>query len=104
MKIVRGETAPGYNPSGPLSNGNNGDSFLNENHRLMVETFSPGPALRELESGVLDGVAGSLNNMGASEKVGLYRWMRDILTVSSAEAIYGPENPFSSDPKLVDAL
>lgn len=104
MKIMRGETAPGYDPNGPLLNGNNGDSFLNEDHKLMVETLSPGPALMELKTAVLDRVAGSLNGMGDSGKFGMYRWMRDVLTIASAEAIYGPENPFSNDLSLVDAL
>jgi len=104
MKIMRGETAPGYDPNGPFLNGNNGDSFLNEDHRRMVATLSPGPALLELRTAVLDRVAGSVNGIGDGEKFGMYRWMRDILTIASAEAIYGPENPFSNDPALVNAL
>lgn len=105
MKIVRGETAPGYDPNGPFLNGNNGDSFLNEDHRIMVEALSPGPALVDLNRAVLDRMAGSLNGISANgEKVGLYRWMRDIITTASAEAIYGPQNPFSADQGLVDAL
>lgn len=71
MKIMRGETAPGYDPNGPFLNGNNGDSFLNEEHRLMVETLSPGPALLELKTAVLDRVAGSLNCMGDGGKFGM---------------------------------
>ncbi|TVY80714.1 7-alpha-hydroxycholest-4-en-3-one 12-alpha-hydroxylase [Lachnellula suecica] len=90
MKIVRGETAAGYDPNGPFLNGLKGDSFLNDDHKLM--------------SGVLSRVAGSINNMGEGGKIELYKWMRDIITIASAEAIYGPENPFSEDPTLVDAL
>jgi hypothetical protein len=41
MKIMRGETAPGYDPNGPFLDGNNGDSFLNEDHRLIAETSLP---------------------------------------------------------------
>ncbi|TVY58901.1 5-beta-cholestane-3-alpha,7-alpha-diol 12-alpha-hydroxylase [Lachnellula cervina] len=104
MKIMRGETAPGYDLNGPPLNGNNGDSFLNDHHNLMIEILSPGPALRELKSEVLDRVAGSLDDLGRRGKVELYEWTRDVLTIASAEAIYGPENPFSSDPKLVNAL
>ncbi|CAG8980422.1 hypothetical protein HYALB_00003987 [Hymenoscyphus albidus] len=105
MKIIRGETTPGYDPNGPFLNGNNGKSFLNENHRIMVDTLSPGPALRSLNRAVLDRVAGSLNDIDSTEgKFGLYRWMRDIITHASAEAIYGPNNPFSGNPKLVEDL
>ncbi|KAH8658719.1 cytochrome P450 [Tricladium varicosporioides] len=105
MKIIRGETAPGYDPHGPFLNGNNGYSFLNENHRLMVEALSPGPTLLDLNKAVLDRVAGSLNDIGTGEqKTGLYRWMRNIITIASAEAIYGPNNPFTANDELVDAL
>ncbi|KAF4632345.1 hypothetical protein G7Y89_g5778 [Cudoniella acicularis] len=67
MKIVRGETAPGYDPHGPLLNGNNGYSFLNEDHRLMAEALSPGPALLDLNKAVLDRVAGSLNDINTTK-------------------------------------
>jgi hypothetical protein len=105
MKIVRGETAPGYDPHGPLLNGNNGYSFLNEDHRLMVESLSPGPGLLDLNGAVLGRVAGSLNDIDSNgERFGLYKWMRDIITIASAEAIYGEKNPFSNSPDLVDCL
>lgn len=45
MRIICGETAPGYDPKGAFLNGNNGDSFLNENHKLSVEALTPGAGL-----------------------------------------------------------
>lgn len=33
----------------------------------------------------------------------LYIWTRDLMTLATCEALYGPENPFKKDPGLVDA-
>lgn len=105
MKIIRGETAPGYDPNGKYLNGNDGDSFLNENHRVMVESLSPGTGLSELNKGVLEKVAGFLNVIdGDGETFGLYRWIRDVLTLATADALYGSKSPLNSDSSLIDAL
>lgn len=105
MKIIRGETSPDYDPNGPFLNGNDGDSFLNENHRVMVESLSPGTGLSELSRGVLEKVAASLNVIDESgEKLGLYRWIRDVLTLATADALYGPGSPLNGDHSLIDCL
>lgn len=105
MKIIRGETAPGYDPNGKFLNGNEGDCFLNENHKIMVECLSPGTGLSELNKGVLEKVAGFLNVIdGDGETFGLYRWIRDVLTLATADALYGPKSPLNSDSSLIDGL
>jgi hypothetical protein len=105
MKIIRGETAPSYDPHGPYLNGNNGDSYLNEHHKLMLEALSPGTGLSELNKGVLDKVAEHLNVIDGGEKrVGLYRWVRDVLTLATADALYGPHDPMNADHSLIDNL
>jgi len=105
MKIIRGETAPSYDPHGPYLNGNNGDSYLNEHHKLMLEALSPGTGLSELNKGVLDKVAEHLNVIdGGEKKVGLYRWVRDVLTLATADALYGPHDPMNADHSLIDNL
>ncbi len=105
MKIIRGETAPGYDPNGKFLNGNNGDSFLNDNHRIMVEALTPGRGLSELNNGVLEKVVESLNAIGGNgADFSLYRWTRDVLTMATADALYGPKSPLNSDSTLVDAL
>lgn len=105
MKIIRGETSPDYDPKGPFLNGNNGTSYLNENHRLMVEYLGPGGSLLELNKGVLGSVADILNKLDQnSEKVSLYRWMRDTLTLATSASLYGPHDPVSADHSLIDSL
>ncbi|CZT49275.1 related to cytochrome P450 8B1 [Rhynchosporium secalis] len=105
MKIMRGETSPDFDPSGPYLNGNNGDSFLNEHHRIMVESLAPGLGLSELNRGVLERVAASLNAVNREgETGGLYRWVRDVLTLATADVLYGPQSPVNNDHSLVDNL
>ncbi|CAL3964967.1 unnamed protein product [Diplocarpon coronariae] len=105
MKIIRGETSPDYNPNGSFLNGNSGRSYLNENHKIMVESLSPGAGLDELNRGVLKRVAASLNTIsGTGEVFSLYRWIRDILTLATAETLYGPQSPLSDDRGLIDCL
>lgn len=104
MKIIRGETSPDYDPMGPLLNGNNGKSYLNDNHKLMVECLESRPSLLELNKGVLDTVAHSLNGLGAKEEIKLYNWIRDTLTLAISASLYGPHNPVNTDHSLVDSL
>ncbi|KAJ8058691.1 hypothetical protein OCU04_012863 [Sclerotinia nivalis] len=130
MKIIRGETSPDYDPKGPLLNGDNGRSYLNENHGLMVERqlpqmneeqleelgistqiertveyLGPGKGLLELNKGVLGAVAEFLNELGQNPgKVSLYKWMRDILTLATSASLYGPHDPMSADHRLIDSF
>ncbi|KAL2074507.1 hypothetical protein VTL71DRAFT_8285 [Oculimacula yallundae] len=105
MKIMRGETSPDYDPNGPYLNGNNGISFLNEHHKHMVESLSPGVGLSELNQGVLERVAASINDIGQHGKtIGIYRWIRDVLTLATADMLYGPESPLNDDHSLIDSL
>lgn len=105
MKIMRGENAPGYDPQGAYLNGNVGECFLNDNHKLMVEMLSKGTALNDLSRDMLEGVASAVNGLDQEEsKISLYSWMRDVLTLSTSSALYGPENPLAKDRGLIDHL
>lgn len=105
MKIIRGETSPDYDPKGPFLNGNNGISYLNENHGLMVEYLGPSGSLLELNKGVLSAVADILNKLDQnSGKVSLYKWIRDTLTLATSASLYGPHDPVSANHSLIDSL
>ncbi|CAD6447684.1 658df175-1cd2-41ff-bbae-f4818510a6a1 [Sclerotinia trifoliorum] len=105
MKIIRGETSPDYDPKGLPLNGNNGRSYLNENHGLMVEYLGPGESLLELNKGVLGAVAEFLNELGQNPgKLSLYKWMRDTLTLATSASLYGPHDPVSANHRLIDSL
>jgi hypothetical protein len=70
----------------------------------MLEALSPGTGLSELNKGVLDKVAEHLNVIDGGENVGLYRWVRDVLTLATADALYGPHDPMNADHSLIDNL
>ena len=102
---MRGENAPGYDPQGPYLNGNVGDCFLNDNHKLMVEMLSKGTAFNDLNKNMLEGVATAVNNLDQERgKISVYSWMRDVLTLSTSSALYGPHNPLAKDRGLIDHL
>ena len=102
---MRGENAPGYDPQGPYLNGNVGDCFLNDNHKLMVEMLSKGTALNDLSADMLKGVASAVNTLDdGKSKISVYAWMRDVLTLSTSSALYGPQNPLAKDRRLIDHL
>ncbi|QSZ36437.1 hypothetical protein DSL72_006316 [Monilinia vaccinii-corymbosi] len=105
MKIIRGETSPDYDPKGPFLNGNDGRSYLNESHKLMLEHLRPGGKLLELNRKVLAAVAESLNTLGQNaEKVSIFKWTRDNLTLATTAALYGPQDPVSADHSLIDSF
>lgn len=71
----------------------------------MVAGLTPGEGLSELNRRVVEGVAGTLNAVDESEGGrGLYRWIRDSLTLATADALYGVESPLNKDRGLIDAL
>lgn len=105
MKIIRGETSPDYDPKGLPLNRNNGRSYLNENHGLMIEYLGPGETLLVLNKGVLGAVAEFLNRLGQNPgKLSLYKWMRGTLTLATSASLYGPQDPMSADHRLIDSL
>ncbi|KAG4442622.1 hypothetical protein IFR05_001878 [Cadophora sp. M221] len=53
--------------------------------------------------GVLEKVAVSLNVInGDVEVFGLCRWVRDVLTLATTDALYGPQSPLIADHSLID--
>lgn len=71
----------------------------------MYQAMAPGASLLEMNSRVLSTMARYLDQIGADEQTKpLYRWTRDVLTIATADALYGPKNPVSDNNKLIDCL
>lgn len=82
-----------------------GDYYRAAIHKSMYEALAPGPSLLDMNARVLSSAARFLNTIDAEEQPrSLYRWMRDSLTLATADAIYGRQNPVEDDPKLIDNL
>jgi hypothetical protein len=82
-----------------------GENYISAIHHSMYTALAPGSSLLEMNSRVLSTMARHLDNIGTNDQSkGLYRWTRDVLTVATAEALYGAKNPVSDNPKLIDCL
>jgi hypothetical protein len=65
----------------------------------------PGAALFQMSSRALNAFAMFLKDIGTTEQpINLHNWVRDCFTLSSAEALYGAENPIAEDLSLIQSL
>jgi hypothetical protein len=79
-------------------------SYMTELHHEMYGSLAKGPILLETNARVLNCLARYLNQVSIEpQPKSLFRWMRDFYTVSSAEALYGPDNPISKNPSLIQS-
>lgn len=54
---------------------------------------------------MVERVAEFLNGINDhGESFGLYRWIRDALTLATADALYGTKSPLNNDHSLIDHL
>lgn len=82
-----------------------GENYMSAIHQSMVQAMAPGQSLLEMNSRVLTAMARYLDEIGMEKKSkSLYRWTRDVLTIATAEALYGTKNPISDNNKLIDCL
>ncbi|KAJ9639925.1 hypothetical protein H2199_006158 [Coniosporium tulheliwenetii] len=75
-------------------------------HDMLYSVLAPGKHLDEISELVLKGHAEYLNGLARreSQTIDLYRWTRDMFSVCTARALYGPENIFAMQPELVEAF
>ena len=52
----------------------------------------------------LDDLENSQQKEAGGVEIDFYHWFRDVMSVASTQAVYGPENPFAGDPGLVKAF
>ena len=76
--------------------------LFTDTHNAMHQALAPGPGLDELIKSMLQDVSELLNGLldGRNEVViDLYKWVDQIITSASTNAVYGPQNPFQ-DPEV----
>ncbi len=76
------------------------DSMVLE-HSLLERGMA---SLDEVFTMTMGGVANRLCNMAHEGPVtiSLQAWLREIFTLSTAQGLFGPQNPFTRDPHLLD--
>ena len=88
------------------------DGFYPEVHDLVYSTMTPGDRLDELTTSATDmfrkhvdaEVSALRSHKSGSSVEDLLLWTQHLVTVATAEFLYGPQNPIASDPSLEGAF
>ncbi len=89
--------------------GDEGDwGLIPDTHRETWPTLAPGPQLDLLVQNMLSTLLPFLDEFADAGEVttttDLYAWARRAFTSAGTETLYGPKNPFGSEPGLEDAF
>lgn len=89
-------------------NGDDGDwGFSMDSYAAMRTALVPGAELDKMNQIMIEStlmLLGSLRpKQGRSTKIELARWLRDSVTLSTTNSVYGPANPFKNSA-IVDAF
>ena len=83
-------------------NGENGIGYVIDIHDGHIAALAPGHNLESMLKPVLDAMASHLSDLQENNQVELFSWLRQMTTMCSTRAIYGPSNPFDKDPRCHD--
>lgn len=89
-------------------NGDEGDHGLSmQSYAAMRDALKPGPLLDDMNRSMIREVATALDLLepaaGETRRIGLYSWLRDVITTATTRSVYGPMNPFD-DKAVADAF
>lgn len=84
------------------------DSYVLEIHDHAVVALAPGPQVERLNLLILQDCwtyfLKPFEDSTSGSRIGLHATIRHMITVSSTNAIYGPENPVSTNPRIEKAF
>jgi hypothetical protein len=78
------------------------DEFFDAVHKGMAAHY-----VHNMNANALKYIAKRLEAVGRDDEVvvsNLYLWARDLMTMATCEALYGPENPLAKHPSLMEDL
>ena len=82
--------------------------LIPDTHRETWPALAPGPQLDLMVQNKLSTLLPFLDEFASAGEaittVDLYAWARRAFTLAGTETLYGPENPFRSQPGLEDAF
>ncbi|KAK2593009.1 hypothetical protein QQS21_009299 [Conoideocrella luteorostrata] len=89
-------------------NGDEGDFGLSmESYAATRAALKPGPQLDDMNRVMLHEIEIALDKLepavGQSRRIGIYAWLRNVITTATTGSIYGPMNPFN-DKAVADAF
>ena len=85
-------------------NGENGPGYVIDVHDGIVASLAPGKDLEKMTKAMLRHASPYFDRLAKDGEVSLFEWIRDMVTMCSTGAIYGPENPFDKNPKFVKSF
>lgn len=82
-----------------------GNCYLTDIHRAMYDGLASPQALIDMERDSFRTIATYFNGIGTDGlETKWYRWLRDTISITAANAMYGPDNPVAHDASLIDAI
>ena len=78
-----------------------------EIHNGTYSILAPGPELDDMVRTMVEKMNPFLDDLEDKMNgtdIQLYGWFREAMSVASTEAVYGPENPFTHEPGLIQAF
>lgn len=85
-------------------NGEQGSRYVIEVHDGIVAALAPGRTLENMVKPLLEEASTYFDALVKDNEVDLFAWMRQLVTMCSTRAIYGPENPFNKNPRYSDSF
>ncbi|KAH8799368.1 cytochrome P450 [Xylogone sp. PMI_703] len=84
-----------------MRNGMHSD-YINDLHHIHHGLLSPGHSLDEMGNVAKRALSNYINSINSSSNaaINLYDYVQHIFTMSSTLAVWGPKNPFKTDPEL----
>ncbi|KAL2072026.1 hypothetical protein VTL71DRAFT_11369 [Oculimacula yallundae] len=79
-------------------------SYMSDLHTEMYGALAQGPALYQTNKKILNKLVRGLNGVSGGWEGKLFEWLREVYTTSSAEALYGIENPVKWNPDFVQLV
>ena len=89
-------------------NGDDGQHGLSmESYAAMRDALKPGPQLDDMNRHMIQEIAQALDALqpapGETKTIGIYAWLRDVITTATTRSVYGPMNPYD-DKAIADAF
>ena len=85
-------------------NGENGPGYVIDVHDDTVASLAPGKDLEQMTQAMLEQLSPYLHALANDVEVNLSEWTRNMVTMCSTRAIYGPDNPFNHDRTLITSF
>ena len=85
-------------------NGEDGPGYVIDVHDGTVASLTPGKDLEEMTQTFLKQVSPYLDALAIDGEINLFEWTRNMVTMCSTRAVYGPDNPFNHDETLIKSF